>query len=281
MLEKVSSNRAFDGVQEVYSHPSEVCNGNMRFAIYRPDRELAGEKLPMVTYLSGLTCTEDNFTVKAGAQRLASQLGLIILAPDTSPRGQNIPGEDDSYDFGSAAGFYLDATEEPWSKAYNMYSYLTKELPGVIAENFNADMDRQGITGHSMGGHGALTLHLKNPESYKSVSAFAPIVAPSQVPWGIKAFSGYLGDDKKTWEDYDATALVTKKPSNAHILIDQGSDDPFLHEQLKPELFDQACKSAGQSCDVRLQKGHDHSYFFIATFIEDHLNHHANVLNNL
>ena len=281
MLELISRNRAFEGQQEVYSHPSTCCNGPMRFAIYRPDREIRGETLPMVTFLSGLTCTEENFVVKAGAQRLASALGLIILVPDTSPRGQNIPGEDDSYDFGSAAGFYLDATQPPWSSAYNMYSYVTQELPALVARHFNADMTRQGITGHSMGGHGALTLHLKNPETYKSVSAFAPIVAPSQVPWGIKAFSGYLGAERTAWANYDATELVRKQPSGAHILIDQGDEDPFLQEQLKPKVFLAACKAAGQSCDLRLQKGHDHSYFFISTFLEDHLKHHADVLTNL
>lgn len=278
-LETISEQRCFDGVQGVYRHQSAACNGPMRFAVYRPDREIAGTKVPVVTFLSGLTCTEENFTVKAGAQRIASELGLLVVAPDTSPRGQDIPGEDDSYDFGSGAGFYLDATREPWSRAYRMYSYITRELPEVIAAHFHADMDRQGIMGHSMGGHGALTLHLKHPEVYKSVSAFAPIVAPTQVPWGEKAFTGYLGEDREAWKAYDACELVRQRPSTAHILIDQGGDDPFLKEQLRPDLFAEACKSAGQACEVRMQAGYDHSYFFIATFIEDHLRHHAAALS--
>lgn len=278
-LETISEQRCFDGVQGVYQHPSTACNGPMRFAVYRPDREIAGTRVPVVTFLAGLTCTEENFTVKAGAQRVASELGLLVVAPDTSPRGQEIAGEDDSYDFGSGAGFYLDATREPWSRAYRMYSYITRELPEVIRNHFHADMDRQAIMGHSMGGHGALTLHLKHPEVYKSVSAFAPIVAPTRVPWGEKAFTGYLGEDREAWKTYDACELVRQRPSGARILIDQGGDDPFLKEQLRPELFTEACKAAGQACEVRMQAGYDHSYFFIATFIEDHLRHHAAALS--
>lgn len=277
-IEKVAENRCFEGIQGVYSHQSEYCNGPMRFALYRPPQALAGQACPVVTFLSGLTCTEENFTVKAGAQRVASELGLILVAPDTSPRGQNLPGEDDSYDFGSGAGFYLDATQEPWSKAYRMYSYITKELPEVLKANFEADWSRQGITGHSMGGHGALTIHLKHPDVYRSVSAFSPIVAPMQVPWGQKAFRGYLGEDQEAWKAYDATELVKARPSQATILIDQGTDDNFLEEQLRPEIFKKACKEAGQPLQLRMQKGYDHSYFFIATFIEDHLRHHAVVL---
>lgn len=277
-IEKVAENRCFEGLQGVYSHQSEYCNGPMRFALYRPPQALAGQACPVVTFLSGLTCTEENFTVKAGAQRVASELGLILVAPDTSPRGQNLPGEDDSYDFGSGAGFYLDATQEPWSKAYRMYSYITKELPEVLKANFEADWSRQGITGHSMGGHGALTIHLKHPDVYRSVSAFSPIVAPMQVPWGQKAFRGYLGEDQEAWKAYDATELVKARPSQATILIDQGTDDNFLEEQLRPEIFEKACKEAGQPLQLRMQKGYDHSYFFIATFIEDHLRHHAAVL---
>lgn len=277
-IEKVAENRCFEGIQGVYSHQSEYCNGPMRFALYRPPQALAGQACPVVTFLSGLTCTEENFTVKAGAQRVASELGLILVAPDTSPRGQNLPGEDDSYDFGSGAGFYLDATQEPWSKAYRMYSYITKELPEVLKANFEADWSRQGITGHSMGGHGALTIHLKHPDVYRSVSAFSPIVAPMQVPWGQKAFRGYLGEDQEAWKAYDATELVKARPSQATILIDQGTDDNFLEEQLRPEIFEKACKEAGQPLQLRMQKGYDHSYFFIATFIEDHLRHHAAVL---
>ena len=277
-LETVAENRCFDGIQGVYTHPSDLCNGPMRFALYRPPQALAGEACPVVTFLSGLTCTEENFTVKAGAQRIASELGVILVAPDTSPRGQNLPGEDDSYDFGSGAGFYLDATQEPWSKAYKMYSYITRELPEVLKTNFDADWERQGITGHSMGGHGALTIHLKHPDVYRSVSAFSPIVAPMQVPWGQKAFSGYLGDDKEAWKAYDASELVRARPSKAKILIDQGTADNFLKEQLRPELFEKASEEAGQALELRMQEGYDHSYFFIATFIEDHLRHHANAL---
>ncbi|WP_020591919.1 S-formylglutathione hydrolase [Kiloniella laminariae] len=279
-LELISENRMFGGLQRVYSHSSRVCNGIMRFAIYLPPAALEGKKVPVLTYLSGLTCTEDNVTAKAGAQRVASELGLIFIAPDTSPRGQNIPGEDDSYDFGSAAGFYLDATQEPWSKAYNMYSYITRELQEVIAANFEvADLSRQGITGHSMGGHGALTIHLKNPDLFKSASAFAPICAPMQCPWGEKALTGYLGEDRNSWKAYDTTELVRQSPSRATLLVDQGSSDNFLKEQLKPELLQQACKESGQALDLRLQEGYDHSYYFIASFIEDHLRHHAKNLS--
>ncbi|WP_343562869.1 S-formylglutathione hydrolase [Kiloniella sp. b19] len=278
-LELVSETRSFGGAQRVYSHTSALCNGAMRFAIYLPPAALAGEKCPVVTYLSGLTCTEDNVTSKAGAQRLASELSLIFIAPDTSPRGQNIPGEDDSYDFGSAAGFYVDATEAPWSGAYRMYSYITCELQSVIAANFpEADMERQGITGHSMGGHGALTIHLKHADTFKSCSAFAPICAPMQCPWGEKALTGYLGSDRESWKSYDATELVKSQPSSAHLLVDQGAADNFLVDQLKPELLEEACKTAGQKLTLRMQEGYDHSYYFIASFIEDHLRHHAEAL---
>jgi S-formylglutathione hydrolase len=275
-FQTLSENRSFEGLQGVYKHESALCNGPMRFSLYRPPQALNGEKRPLVTFLSGLTCTEENFTVKAGAQRAAAELGLNILAPDTSPRGQNLPGEDESYDFGTGAGFYLDATQAPWSSSYRMYSYILNELPQVIAESFpEVDLDRQGIMGHSMGGHGALTMGLKSPETYRTVSAFAPIVAPMQVPWGQKAFSGYLGEDRAAWESYDATALVRSGRRTTRILIDQGSSDQFLEEQLRPELFAEACEAAGQPFELRLQPGYDHSYFFIASFIEDHLKHHA------
>lgn len=277
-LETVSQNRCFGGVQGVHRHESAACNGPMKLAVYLPPQAESGGRLPVVTFLSGLTCTEENFTVKAGAQRVAAELGLILVAPDTSPRGQGIEGEDESYDFGSGAGFYLDATREPWSKAYNMYSYVTRELPALLAEHFPVDPARQGIMGHSMGGHGALTIHLKNPEAFRSCSAFSPIVAPMQVPWGRKAFSGYLGEDKASWREYDATELVKERPSRATILIDQGEADQFLKEQLRPELFAEAARQAGQPFELRLQPGYDHSYFFIATFVEDHLRHHAKAL---
>lgn len=278
-LKNISKTKCFGGTQSVFEHDSKSCNGAMRFALFQPPHAAKGEKRPLVTFLSGLTCTEENFTVKAGAQRMAAQLGLNVLAPDTSPRGQGIPGEDESYDFGSGAGFYLDATQAPWSSAYRMYSYITKELPKVFSANFDAiDLSRQGIMGHSMGGHGALTIGLKNPEIYASISAFSPIVAPSQVPWGQKAFTSYLGQDRQTWADYDATALVLNGCKTGGILIDQGDNDQFLEDQLRPELFATACETAGQELELRMQPGYDHSYYFIATFIEDHLRHHAAAL---
>ncbi|PIN70891.1 S-formylglutathione hydrolase, partial [Candidatus Woesearchaeota archaeon CG11_big_fil_rev_8_21_14_0_20_57_5] len=239
----------------------------------------AAEPRPVVFWLSGLTCTEDNFTVKAGAQRVAAELGLVIVAPDTSPRGDDVPDDKDSYDFGKGAGFYIDATRQPWSKNYHMYSYITAELPALIFKHFPACADKQGIMGHSMGGHGALTIALKNPATYASVSAFSPIVAPSQVPWGEKAFSGYLGEDRTVWAQHDATALIEAgKRFEGEILIDQGDADNFLEGQLRPEIFVNACEAAGQAVTLRMQPGYDHSYFFIASFIEDHLRHHAAAL---
>ena len=268
----------FGGTQGFYSHESAACGGSMNFALYQPPQASGGMKLPLVTFLSGLTCTDENFTTKAGAQRVAAELGVLVLAPDTSPRGAGYPGEDDSYDFGSGAGFYLDATEAPWSERYRMYSYITQELPALIAANFPADMSRQGIMGHSMGGHGAISIHLKNQETYQSVSAFSPICAPMQCPWGEKAFTGYLGSDQESWRQYDSTELVSNSPSKAKILIDQGLEDGFLAEQLKPEVFQAACEKAGQAVELRMQPGYDHSYYFIQTFMEDHLRHHAATL---
>ena len=277
-LTVVSQQRCFEGTQGFYSHESALCGGAMNFAVYQPPQAKGGVKVPLVTYLSGLTCTEENFTVKAGAQRVAAELGLMLLMPDTSPRNCGFPGEDDTYDFGSGAGFYVDATEAPWSSRYKMYSYVTQELPALIAEYFPADMSHQGIFGHSMGGHGAITIHLKNPGVYRSVSAFAPVCAPSECPWGQKAFTGYLGSDRETWADYDSCALIRKQPSDAQIFIDQGAEDPFLAEQLKPDLLVAACEEAGQHFEFRMQPDYDHSYFFIQTFVEDHLRHHAKVL---
>ena len=277
-IETVSENRCFGGVQGFYSHASEVCGGTMTFSLFRPPQSLDGEQRPLLTWLSGLTCTAENFTVKAGAQRLAAELGLMILAPDTSPRGAGIEGEDDSYDFGSGAGFYCDATEAPWSRNYRMYSYVTRELPAIVAEHFPHDAGRQGIFGHSMGGHGALTIHLKNPETYRSCSAFAPICAPMRCPWGEKALGGYLGADRETWKDYDATELLARGATPAKLLVDQGAADGFLAEQLKPELLSEACESAGQALTLRMQPGYDHSYYFMASFIDDHLRHHASAL---
>lgn len=270
----ISQNKMFGGVQSVYSHRSDANDCDMRVAVYVPPQAKDGP-CPAVVWLSGLTCTEDNFTVKAGAQRVAVELGLILIAPDTSPRGDDVPDDKDSYDFGKGGGFYLDATCQPWARNYHMQTYIRDELTAWMVENFPIDPDRIGISGHSMGGHGAITLHLKNPELYKTCSAFAPITTPSQVPWGQKAFKGYLGDDEDSWEAYDATALVATSPSTANILIDQGAADNFLVEQLRPEIFQAACEKHGQATQLRMQDGYDHSYFFIASFIEDHLRHHA------
>jgi S-formylglutathione hydrolase len=278
--ETVSEQVCFGGTQGVYSHTSQQLDCEMRFAVFTPP-QAQHEPRPVVFWLSGLTCTEENCTVKAGAQRVAAELGLVIVAPDTSPRGDDVPDDAESYDFGKGAGFYLDATRQPWSKNYKMYSYITGELPALIFKHFPARADRQGIMGHSMGGHGALTIALKNQGTYASVSAFSPIVAPMQVPWGEKAFSRYLGDDKAAWADYDATSLIRSgKRFDGTILIDQGEADNSLDGQLKPELFAEACADVGQALKLRMQPGYDHSYFFIATFIEDHLRHHAAALGD-
>ena len=248
----------------------------MEFGVYVPPGK---GPFPVVYFLSGLTCTWANFTEKAGAQRVAAELGLILVMPDTSPRGAGYEGEDDGYDFGSGAGFYVDATEKPWSARYNMYTYVTKELPGIIDANFpTLGPSQRSVFGHSMGGHGALVIGLREPESWKSISAFSPICAPSRVPWGRKAFTGYLGEDKDTWAAYDACELVQKSQHPAPILIDQGEDDNFLAEQLRPELFEATCKAVDQSVTLRMHDGYDHSYYFIASFVEDHLRHHAKYL---
>ena len=273
-IERVSENRSFGGVQGFYKHASDVCNGTMTFAVYRPPQAESGP-VPVLWYLSGLTCTAENFTVKAGAQRIASELGLMLVMPDTSPRDTGIEHIADEYDFGHAAGFYLDATQEPYAKFFNMYSYVTAELPRFVAPNFPADMARQGIFGHSMGGHGALVAALRNPGQYKSVSAFAPIAAPSRSPWGRKAFSRYLGEDRTVWSEYDASELVLRGRVPLTILIDQGLDDPYLGEQLHPHLFEDACRQASQAIVLRRHQGYDHGYYFIQTFIADHIRHHA------
>ncbi|PQA86984.1 S-formylglutathione hydrolase [Hyphococcus luteus] len=272
-MEQKSAVKSFGGTQGVYSHASETLSCDMNFAVYVPEGK---GPFPVLYWLSGLTCTEENFITKACAQRVAAELGLVIVAPDTSPRGEGVPDDPDgAYDFGLGAGFYLNATEEPWSTHYKMYDYVTKELPTLIEKEFLVDAARAGIFGHSMGGHGAMTIHLKNSATFKTCSAFSPIVAPSQVPWGKKAFSNYLGPDEKTWIDYDAAALVSARPSDAEILIDQGTADNFLEEQLKPEIFAEAATKAGQKFTLRMQEGYDHSYYFIASFIEDHLRWHA------
>ncbi len=275
-MKQLSSTKSFGGTQFVHAHASDVCACEMKFAVFTPPAERHGPgPYPVLYWLSGLTCTEENFIAKAGAQRVAAELGLVIVAPDTSPRGEDVPDDPEgAYDFGLGAGFYLDATESPWSRHYKMYSYITDELPALIENEFPVDPARAGILGHSMGGHGALTIHLKHPQKFKTCSAFSPIVAPCEVPWGRKAFTNYLERDEAAWADYDATALVRKNPSAAELLIDQGTADQFLAEQLKPELFASACQDAGQRLTLRMQDGYDHSYYFIATFIEDHLRWH-------
>lgn len=274
-IKAVTQNLCFGGVQSVYSHESRETRCVMRFGVFLPPQAASG-RVPVLYWLSGLTCTEENFIVKAGAQRVASALGLAIVVPDTSPRGLGIPGEGDSYDFGLGAGFYVDATEAPWSRGYRMYSYITEELAADVAATFPVDSNRVGIFGHSMGGHGALTIALKNPRRYKSVSAFAPIASPMHCPWGEKALSGYLGADRARWREYDATALIEDRGwTGPPILVDQGTKDQFLQSQLKPELLQDACQRSGVALDLRMRDGYDHSYFFIATFIEDHLRFHA------
>lgn len=234
----------------------------------------------MLYFLSGLTCTEENFMVKAGAQQFAAKAGLMLVAPDTSPRNSGISGEEDDWDFGTGAGFYVDATQEPWKRNYQMYSYVTQELPALLADHFPIQPDRQGITGHSMGGHGALICAFKNPDRYRSVSAFAPIVAPMQCLWGQKAFRNYLGEDPSSWKEYDASELIQTVQWQRPILIDQGTADNFLEKQLMPDRFQEACAKAGQSLTLRMQDGYDHSYYFIASFIEDHIRHHAAALKS-
>lgn len=278
----VSKNIMFGGEQSVYQHRSNACDCDMQFGIYLPPQIVNGSasSAPVLFWLSGLTCSEQNFVTKAGAQRLAAELGVIIVAPDTSPRGEQVPDDTDAaYDFGLGAGFYVDATEAPWSANYKMYSYIVDELPKLIAANFAIDSERMGIFGHSMGGHGALTIHLKNPQLFKSVSAFAPIVAPSQVPWGEKALGNYLGNDKSQWANYDACELVKASPSDALLLVEQGGADDFLENQLKPELLTEACEQSGQRLQLNMREGYDHSYYFMASFIEEHIRHHCDQLS--
>jgi len=277
-VETISEQQCFGGVQGFYSHVSEACGGPMRFAVYLPPKATQGP-VPVLWFLAGLTCTAETFTIKAGAQRVAAELGLALVMPDTSPRDTGIEGATGDWEFGEGAGFYLDATEAPWRERFRVYSYVVDELPRVVAGRFPLDMGRQGIFGHSMGGHGALTLALRNPGRYRSLSAFAPIVAPASVPWGEKAFPRYLGDDRKAWARYDATALVADGARFAGtILIDQGEADGFLVNQLQPQRFEAACEDAGQPLALRMRPGYDHSYYFIQTFVEEHLRHHAEIL---
>jgi S-formylglutathione hydrolase len=248
----------------------------MRFGVYLPEAAVRGEKCPVLYWLSGLTCTEQNFISKSGAQRYAADHGLIIVSPDTSPRGADV-ADDPAYDLGQGAGFYLNATQQPWAKHYRMYDYVVDELPALIEAHFPAT-DARSISGHSMGGHGALTIALRNPGRYRSVSAFAPIVAPSQVPWGEKAFTAYLGEDRQAWKQYDTVELLTAASERLPLLVDQGDSDEFLHNQLKPELLRAACEAAGHPLQFNVRPGYDHSYYFIATFIGEHLAYHANAL---
>jgi S-formylglutathione hydrolase len=273
----VSESACFGGTIGFYRHRSSACNGDMKFAVYQPPQAKT-QAVPVLYFLSGLTCTEENFMAKAGAQQFAAQHGLMLVAPDTSPRGAGIPGEDEDWDFGTGAGFYVDAIAAPWNTHYQMYSYVVDELPQLIAAHFPVRADRQGIFGHSMGGHGALVCALRNPDRYRSVSAFAPIAAPMQCPWGQKAFAGYLGDDQSQWRQYDASQLVLQQPLAHPVLIDQGTADTFLDKQLMPEKFEQACTQARQPLTLRMQPGYDHSYYFISTFMADHIRHHASRL---
>ncbi|MGB5256246.1 MAG: S-formylglutathione hydrolase [Woeseiaceae bacterium] len=282
-MEIINETGCFGGRIGFYRHSSKANDCAMQFSVFVPPQAADG-KVPVLTFLSGLTCTEENFMVKSGAQRVAAELGLILVSPDTSPRGEGVPDDPDGdYDFGLAAGFYLNATEEPWSGHYHMYDYITEELPSAIFDNFPGDPERHGLCGHSMGGHGALTIGLRNPGQYQSLSAFAPICTTLDSPWGKKALGYYLGSDTSTWQQYDACAVardVADATMFGKILIDQGADDPFLAEQLKPELFQAAAARSGLNVELRVHPGYDHGYYFISTFIEDHLRHHATALGS-
>lgn len=278
-LDTVSTEKSHGGAQGVYKHVSVATGTEMTFSVFVPPHD-KGAKLPVIWYLSGLTCTHANVTDKGEFRRACAELGLIFVAPDTSPRGEGVPDDPQSaYDFGLGAGFYLNATQEPFAQHYRMRDYVETELPGIIAANFPADMERQGITGHSMGGHGALTISLRNPGRFRSTSAFAPIVSPMHCPWGHKALGGFLGDDRKAWATYDTCALIAGGARLPDLLIDQGDADNFLAEQLKTHLIEDACRSAGQSATIRMQPGYDHSYYFISTFMADHLRWHAERLS--
>ncbi|MEP6874454.1 MAG: S-formylglutathione hydrolase [Burkholderiales bacterium] len=274
----LSEHACFGGVQGFYQHDSTATGTPMKFGVFVPP-QASTRPVPVLFYLAGLTCSEETFAIKAGAQRHAAQHGLMLVTPDTSPRNTGIPGADDAWDFGTAAGFYLDATEAPWNRHWRMGSYITHELRQLVLEHFAARGDRVGLFGHSMGGHGALTLALNNPGLYQSVSAFAPIAAPMQCPWGVKAFSRYLGDDRNAWARHDATALIKSGARVPPLLIDQGLADKFLAEQLYPVLFEAACLAAGQPLTLRRHEGFDHGYYFISTFMADHIAHHARPLN--
>jgi S-formylglutathione hydrolase len=274
-LASVESHRCFGGTQSVFEHISEKTRSPMKFGVYQPE---GPGPFPVLFFLSGLTCTEQNFITKGAAQRYAAEVGLMVVAPDTSPRDLDLPGADDAYDFGSGASFYVDATQAPWSMHYRMYSYIASELPRLIQANFPVLPGQFGISGHSMGGHGALVCGIKNPDVFRSVSAFSPICAPMQCPWGQKAFHGYLGEDLETWREYDACELVRLRGYGRELLVDFGADDPFLAQQLRPELFQAICRDRGTQLTLRRHEGYNHSYYFVSTFIKDHIRFHADRL---
>jgi S-formylglutathione hydrolase len=278
-LETLSEQRCFGGTQGFYRHASTATGGAMKFGVFMPPLA-TGAKAPVLTYLAGLTCNEETFAIKAGAQRIAAELGLVLVTPDTSPRDTGIDGATGDWEFGEGAGFYVDATTPAFAPRFRMYSYVTQELPAMIGAHFaGADISREGLFGHSMGGHGALTIALKNPGRYRSVSAFAPIAMPSEVPWGQKALPRYLGEDRATWRAYDTTALIEDGARFAGtLLVDQGEADKFLDTQLRPEYLERACRANGQALELRRRPGYDHSYWFIQSFVEDHLRHHAKAL---
>ena len=279
-MKEIEKHNCYGGELSVWEHRSEALRCQMTFSVFMPPQAKDGD-VPVLTFLSGLTCTHENFTTKAGAYGFAAEHGVAIVAPDTSPRGDDVPDDADSYDFGKGAGFYVNATQQPWAKHFRMEDYIVKDLNKVVCDTFAVDGKKQGVFGHSMGGHGALTLFFKYPALFKSVSAFSPIVAPTLVPWGQKAFKGYLGDDQDEWKNHDASELVSRTSDaslNPDILIDQGTGDQFLEEQLKPEIFEEACRNAGQSLTLRMQDGYDHSYYFIQSFIGDHIRHHSDIL---
>ena len=273
-LDYLSQNKAHGGDQFVLSHASQATGTDMTFSVYVPPHA-EGASLPVLWYLSGLTCTHENVTEKGEYRAACAERGIVFVAPDTSPRGEDVPDAQDEYDFGKGAGFYVDATREPWAKHYHMRSYIEDELPGLIEANFPVDMTRQGIMGHSMGGHGALTIGLRNPDRFRSISAFAPIASPSRVPWGEKALGRYLGEDRETWAQYDAVALIENGARVDHLLVDQGTADNFLEDQLKIGLLSMACAKAGIPAEIRMQEGYDHSYYFISTFMAEHVAWHA------
>lgn len=281
-MEEIARNKSFGGTQVRCKHFSTTVICEMTFSVFLPEQLSTGAdvRLPVIYWLSGLTCTDENFVQKAGAQKLASELGIIIVAPDTSPRGEGVPDDErGAYDLGLGAGFYLNATQEPWKKHYQMYAYVVEELPALVKRNFPIDENRQSIMGHSMGGHGAITIALKNPDKYRSVSAFAPIVSPMNCPWGVKAFKNYLGDDESSWAEYDSVELMKRATQPIPMLIDQGAADEFLEAQLKPSLLVETANRTGFPLSFNQRDGYDHSYFFISSFIDKHLHFHAGILS--